>query len=101
MSKDRFNKFKKSNFWSIFGPFSQFFGQQFFFTENLALSRTISYGFLAPWQKVEKTKDEIPRKRPDGRKDGWKDEGRVDPISKDPSSYRRGSKCRITVIEDL
>ena len=85
------------HFWSIF----PIFWAKFFFPENLALSRTISSGFLPPWQKVEKTKDTIPRKRPDGRKDGWKDEGRIDPISKDPSSYRQGSKCRITVIEDL
>ena len=41
------------------------------------LSRTTSYGFLAPCQNLEKTNDTIPRKRPDrmteGWKDGWKD----------------------------
>ena len=76
MSKDRFNKFKKSNFWSIFGPFSQFFGQKFFFTENLALSRTISYGFLAPWQKVEKLKMKFQENaKMDGRTDGKTKDG--------------------------
>ena len=34
---------------------------------------TTSYGFLAPCQNLEKTNDTIPRKRPDRRKDGWKD----------------------------
>ena len=46
------------------------------FLENPALSRTTSYGFLAPCQNLEKTNDTIPRKRPDrqdGQKDGWKD----------------------------
>ena len=45
--------------------------------ENLALSRTTSYGFLAPCQNLEKFLDTIERKGPDrrkdGRKEGWMD----------------------------
>ena len=64
-----FNKFKKPCFWLIFGPFSQILGQKNFFPENPALSRTTSYGLLAPCQNSEKTNDTIPRKRLDGRTD--------------------------------
>ena len=65
----------------VFGPFlvhfPSFWGKKVF-QENPALSRTASYGFLATCQNLEKTKDTIPRKRPergpkDGRKDGRKD----------------------------
>ena len=45
------------------------FGANKFFPENPALSRTTSYGFLAPCQNSEKTNDTIPRKRLDGRTD--------------------------------
>ena len=41
-------------YWPIFGPFPQFLGQKTFFLENLALSRTPLYGFLAPCQNLEK-----------------------------------------------
>ena len=41
--------------------------------KNLALSHTISYGFLAPCQNLEKTKDTTPRKYPDRQKDGQRD----------------------------
>ena len=41
--------------------------------KNPVLSRTTSYGFLAPCQNLEKTNDTIPRKHPDGQKDGQKD----------------------------
>ena len=68
-----FNKFKKTCFWPIFGPFSQFLGQNFFSPENRDLSHTASCGFLAPCQNLEKTKDKIPRKCPDGRTEGQKD----------------------------
>ena len=53
------------HFWSIF----------FFVLQNPDLSCATSYEFLAPSQNqnLEKTKDTIPRKRPDRRKDGWKD----------------------------
>ena len=54
-----FNKFKKSCFWPIFGPFSHL-GQNFFSPES-PLSRTISHGFLAPCQNSEKTNDTLPR----------------------------------------
>ena len=49
-------------------------GQKKFFLENLALSCTTSYGFLAPFQNLEKTNDTIPRKclhrRTEGQKGG-------------------------------
>ena len=60
-----FNKFRKPCFWSILGSFSQFSEQ------DLAMSRTISYVFLAPCQNT--TNDTIPRKRPDRRKDARRD----------------------------
>ena len=41
------------------------------------MSRTTSYGFLAPWQNLEKTNDTIPKRR----KDGQKDDQSQDPIS--------------------
>ena len=37
------------------------------------MSCTSSYGFLAPCHNLEKTKDAIPRKHLDRRKDGQKD----------------------------
>ena len=33
------NKLKKSFFWPIFGPFSQFWGKKIFFSENPATPR--------------------------------------------------------------
>ena len=66
-----FNKLKKNPcFWPIFVPFSQFWGQKFFFPENLDLSHTISC-WLASCQNLEKTNDTTPRKHPDR----WKDRG--------------------------
>ena len=50
--------------------FPNFWGKKFFL-ENPALSCTT--GFLVSCQNLEKTNDTIPRKRPDRRKDGWKD----------------------------
>ena len=50
-----------AHFWSILS----IFGEIFFFLENPAMSHTTSYGFLAPCQNFEKTKDAIPRKQPD------------------------------------
>ena len=72
-----FNILKKPCFWSKFGQFSQFWGQNFFL-EYLALPCTTSYRFLASCQNLEKTHDIIPRKCPgrhgtEGRKDGRKD----------------------------
>ena len=61
-----FNIFKKPCFWPIFPIFEK----KIFFLENPALSRTTSYGFLASRQKLQKTNDTIPRKRPDRQKDG-------------------------------
>ena len=71
------NKFKKPCFWPIF----PIFGVKKVFQENLALSHTASYGFVAPCQNLEKVNDVIQRKRPDRRKDGRKDrrkDGRKD-----------------------
>ena len=59
------NKFKKP----CFGPFSPNFGAKKFFLENLTLSRTTSYGLLAPCQNLEKANGTIQRKRLDRRKD--------------------------------
>ena len=59
------NKFKKPCLWPILGPFSQFLEQKKNFLENPALSRTTSYGSLAPCQNLEKVNDTIQRKRPD------------------------------------
>ena len=47
-----------AHFWSIF----PILGAKKNFLENLALSRTTSYGFLAPCQNLEETNDAIPRK---------------------------------------
>ena len=59
----------------IFGPFSKYLQQKKHFLENLALSLSTSYGFLASYQNLEKTNDAIPRKNPErGRKDNWKNE---------------------------
>ena len=71
------NKFKKSCFWPIF---PHFWGKKNFL-ENLALSRTTSYGFLAPCQNLEKVNDTIQRKCPDRQTEGWTElwkDGRTD-----------------------
>ena len=69
------NKLKKPCFWSIFGPFSQFWGQKKKkkFPENPVLSRKTSQGILALCQNLEKINDTIPRKHPNRRKDGSTD----------------------------
>ena len=55
------------------GHFPSFWGKKVFL-ENPTLSRTALYGFLATCLNLEKTKDTVPRKRPDrGPKDGRKD----------------------------
>ena len=66
------NKFKKPCFWPILGPFSQFWGQKKF-SWKIQLSRTTSYGFLAPCKNLEKVNDTIQRKCPDRQTDRWKD----------------------------
>ena len=53
-----------AHFWPIF----PIFGTQNFL-ENLALSHTTSYGFLAPCQNLKKVSDTIQRKCPDRQKD--------------------------------
>ena len=60
------NKFKKPYFWPIF----PIFGAKNIFLENLALSCTTSYGFLATCQNLEKVNDTIQRKRLERWKDG-------------------------------
>ena len=67
------NKLKKHIFLPILGLFSQFWGKKHFFSENLALSRTTSYEFLAPCKISEKTYDTITRKWLDRRTDGSTD----------------------------
>ena len=64
-----FNKFKKPGFWPIF---PDFWGKKKKkkIPKNLALSHTISFGFLAPCQNLEKNNDTIQRKCPDIWKDG-------------------------------
>ena len=74
-----FNKFRQPCFWSIFGPFSQFWGKIFFFVSSAM-------------PKLEKTNDTIPRKPPDRRT-----KGRTDSISLDPSGHRRESN-KVTEI---
>ena len=68
-----FYGFKKPCLWSIFRPFSQFWGAKTFFWK-IKLSRTNSYGFLVPCQNLEKTNNKTPRKclnrRKDERKNG-------------------------------
>ena len=60
-----FNKFKRPCFWTIFGPFS------FISLENLVLSCTTSYGFLAPCQNIEK--NGLTDRRMEGQTEGQKD----------------------------
>ena len=82
-----------AHFWSIFPSF----GAKIVFLENLAPSRTTSYGFLEPCQDLEKTNNTIPRKRPDRRKDGWKD-GRTDrPYSIEPFRLPPGFQKMLNV----
>ena len=72
--------------------FPNFWGKKFF-PENLALSCTTSYGFLAPGQNLEKNL------MIQFQENDWTDrsterrmEGCTDPILWDPSGYRRGYK---------
>ena len=73
------------------GVFSQFWGKKKFFSENLTLSRTVSYVFLVTCQISQKTYDTIPRKCL-GRRTNGRTEGRTDPILYNPSGYCRVSK---------
>ena len=67
------NKLKKTLFFAHFGSIFPIFGAKKNFLENLALSCTTSFGFLAPCQNLEKVNDTIQRKCPDRQKDRWKD----------------------------
>ena len=60
------NKFKKLWFWPNLGA-------KKLFLENLALSRTTSSGFLAPYQNLEKVNHTLQKKRLDIWTEGWKD----------------------------
>ena len=111
-----FNKFKKTlflaHFWSIF----PILGGKFFPPKNPAVIHNFIW-VSSTCQNLEKTDDTIPRKCPDGGTKGRKDrcqnsektddtiqrkrpdggtkgrkDRRTDPISYDPSGYRRGSK---------
>ena len=63
-----FNIFKKPCFGSIFGPIFQFWDKKNFYGNSGSVTHN-SYGFLAPCQNLEKTRDTIPRKRLDRRTD--------------------------------
>ena len=65
-----FNKFLKTCFWSIFWSIFPIEAEKIFSRKSGC--HTISYGFLAPCQYLEKTNDTIPRKCPDRRKGGRK-----------------------------
>ena len=86
-----FNIFKEPCFWPIF----PMLWAKNFFLENPTLSRTNSYGFLAPCQNLEKTKDTISRKRLDRRKDGRTDRPYfIGPFWVPPEvQYRWGQWC--------
>ena len=61
----------------------------------MQLSCPILYEFLKPGQNLEKTNDQIPRKRQDSlMKDGGKDR-KVSPILYEPSDYCYGSSNRL------
>ena len=67
-----FNKFKNP----VFGPFSQFLGQNFPPTKSGSV--TTSYRFLAPCQNFKKLIIQFQEnvqtdRRTEGRKDRWKD----------------------------
>ena len=72
-----FNTLKKLSSGPFLVHFLNFWGKNFFWKIQICLAQihTTSYGFLAPYQNFEKTKDTILRKWPDRRK-----EGRTDPI---------------------
>ena len=72
-----FNTLKKLSSGPFLVHFLNFWGKNFFCKIQICLAQihTTSYGFLAPYQNLEKTKDTILRKSPDRRK-----EGRTDPI---------------------
>ena len=63
------NKFKKPCFWPILGPFSQFLGQRKISWKIWLCHAQLHYGFLAPYQNLERVNDAIQRKR----LDRWKD----------------------------
>ena len=60
-----FQYIQKTLFLAHFWPIFPIFGAKNFLLENLALSRTTSYGFLVSCQNLEKTNDTIPWKDPD------------------------------------
>ena len=64
-----FNKFKKTCFWPIF----PIFGAKIIFLQYPALLRTTLYGFVAPYQNVEKTNDTINSKKTPGHTEEHKD----------------------------
>ena len=64
---------EKTPFLAHFGPIFPVLGAKKIFMENLALSRTTSYGFLEQCQNVEKVNNTIQRKHPGRQKDGRTD----------------------------
>ena len=68
-----FNKLKKALFLANFGPFSNFWGKTFS-PENLALSHTTTYSFLAPCQNLIQFQENTwTGRRMDRRMEGLKD----------------------------
>ena len=64
-----FHVFKKNAVFAYFWPIFPIFGAKKTFQENPALPHTISYGFLASCQNLEKTNDTVPTNCLDRRKD--------------------------------
>ena len=60
-----------------FGSIFPIFGAKKIFLENPALSRTTSYGFLAPRQNLEKVNDTIQIKHLDRRTEGQTEDGQT------------------------
>ena len=66
------NTFKKSYFWSI----SPFLEQKDFFPKNLSVTHNTTWA--SKTMLSLKANERIPRKLPDGRSEGEKDEGQKD-----------------------
>ena len=89
-----FNKFKKTCFSLIFGPFSQISRQNFFSRKSGSVTHNLRC-VSGTMPKFRKSSYTIPRKRLDRRTDR-RTEGRTGPILQDPSGYRRCPKTVLT-----
>ena len=72
-----FNEFKKTCFWTIFGPFSQFSEQKIFFWKISLCHTQLHINFQHRAKIQKKTNYTIPRIHPNRWKDG-RTEGRKD-----------------------